>query len=68
MPVEVGVRVVGATPAGGGAAPPADVVVRLAGDGTTEFRVPTAFKPVKLVVDPDVRLLFAGRTRCNKSL
>ena len=68
LPVEVVVRVLGAAPEGGGAAPHADVVVRLAGDGKTEFRVPTAFKPVKLVVDPDVRLLFAGRTRCNKSL
>jgi aminopeptidase N len=68
LPVDVVVRVLGTKPDGGGAAPHADVVVRVAGDGKTEFRVPTAFKPVKLVVDPDVRLLFAGRTRCNKSL
>jgi hypothetical protein len=68
LPVEVVVRVFGTKPEGGGAAPFADVVVRIAGDGPSMFRIPTAFKPAKLVVDPDARLLFAGRRRCEKSL
>jgi hypothetical protein len=42
--------------------------VRLAGEGPAAFRIPTAFAPGKLVVDPELRLLFAGRTRCTKSL
>jgi ABC-type transport system involved in multi-copper enzyme maturation permease subunit len=68
LPVDVVVRVLGAKPDGGGPAPHADVVVRVAGEGGTAFRVPTPFAPVQLVVDPDARRLFAGRTRCAKSL
>jgi hypothetical protein len=68
LPVEVVVRVIGRKPADGGAAPFADVAVRLAGEGPAAFRIPTAFAPGKLVVDPELRLLFAGRTRCTKSL
>jgi hypothetical protein len=30
--------------------------------------VSSSFKPAKIVVDPDVKLLFAGRKRCEKSL
>jgi hypothetical protein len=63
LPVEVVAK-----PADGGAAPFVDVVARLAGDAPAQIRVPTGFQPKKLVVDPDFRLLFAGRTRCTKSL
>ena len=45
-----------------------DVVVQLNGGDASNFRVETAFKPVKIVVDPKVSLLFAGRQRCEKSL
>ena len=68
-PVEVVVRVLGKKPEGEGAkAPFEDVVVRLSGDEAREFRVATSFEPAKIVVDPEVRLLFAGRKRCEKSL
>jgi len=37
--------------------------------GARNFRMnPTSFKPVKLVVDPDVELLFAGRKRTETKL
>ena len=45
-----------------------DTVVRVAAGGSVPVLVQSAFKPVKLVVDPEVRLLFAGRKRCEKSL
>jgi hypothetical protein len=75
-PTEVVVRVVGEKPKEEGAnapeegakAPFQDVVVRLEGGDASSFRIETSFKPVKLVVDPEVRLLFAGRQRCEKSL
>jgi hypothetical protein len=68
--VEVAVRVLGAKPEepADAKAPFEDVVVRLTGDAAGEFRVATTFKPAKIVVDPEVRLLFAGRKRCEKSL
>jgi hypothetical protein len=77
------VRVVGEKPKGEGAnapeeganapeegakAPFQDVVVTLEGADAANFRIETTFKPVKIVVDPEVRLLFAGRQRCEKSL
>ena len=75
-PTEVVVRVVGEKPKGEGAkapgegakAPFQDVVVTLEGADAANFRIATTFKPVKVVVDPEVRLLFAGRQRCEKSL
>ena len=45
-----------------------DTVVRVAVGGSVPIVVQSAFKPVKLMVDPEVRLLFAGRKRCEKSL
>jgi hypothetical protein len=67
--MEVVVRVVGEKPkAEGATAPFQDVVVQLNGGGASNFRVETAFRPVKIVVDPKVSLLFAGRQRCEKSL
>jgi ABC-2 type transport system permease protein len=45
-----------------------DAVLRVAAGGSAPVVVQSAFKPAKLVVDPDVRLLFAGRKRCEKSL
>lgn len=67
--VDVTVRVVGAKPEGDDAtAPFEDVVVRVAPDASAAITVQSAFRPVKLVVDPKVRLLFAGRKRCEKSL
>ncbi len=66
---EVTVRVEGVKPeAKDAAAPHEDVVVRIAPDAPAEIVVKSAFKPAKLVVDPDVKLLFAGRKRCEKSL
>jgi hypothetical protein len=63
------VRVVGEKPKGEGAkAPFQDVVVQLKGGDASSFRIETTFKPVKVVVDPKVTLLFAGRQRCEKNL
>ena len=45
-----------------------DTVVRVAAGGSVPVMVQSSFKPTKLVVDPEVRLLFAGRKRCEKSL
>jgi ABC-2 type transport system permease protein len=45
-----------------------DTVVRVAAGGSVPVVIQSAFKPAKLVVDPEVRLLFAGRKRCEKSL
>ncbi|MEY2796512.1 MAG: hypothetical protein RIR10_2228, partial [Planctomycetota bacterium] len=61
--VDVVVRVMGAN-----AAEIEDVVVRVAPDAPASVNVSTAFKPTKIVVDPEVRVLFAGRKRCEKSL
>ena len=49
-------------------APFEDVTVRLKDDEPATFRIATSFRPVKVVVDPEVRVLFAGRKRCEKSL
>ena len=62
-------RVLGEKPKEEGAqAPFQDVIVQLNGGDASSFRIETAFKPVKIVVDPKVSLLFAGRQRCQKSL
>jgi hypothetical protein len=45
-----------------------DVVVRVAPNTPASVVVSTSFKPAKIVVDPEVRVLFAGRKRCEKSL
>ncbi|MFM7260443.1 MAG: hypothetical protein ACKO3W_07555, partial [bacterium] len=49
-------------------APFEDIIVRLKGNEQTAFRIVTTFRPVKVVVDPEVRLLFVGRKRCESSL
>jgi hypothetical protein len=68
-PTEVVVRVFGEKPSEQGAeAPFQDAVVRIDAGEAANFRIATTFKPVKVVVDPEVRLLFAGRQRCEKSL
>jgi hypothetical protein len=76
---EVVVRVLGeapkpATDEGGTAAtehpvpPHADVVVRVGPGKSAEVKVPTTFRPARIVVDPEVRLLFSGRKACERSL
>ena len=66
---DVTVRVEGAKPdSKDSVAPFEDVVVHIAPDAPAEIAIKSAFKPVKIVVDPDVKLLFAGRKRCEKSL
>jgi aminopeptidase N len=45
-----------------------DSVVRVAAGESVPVVIQSSFKPAKLVVDPWVRLLFAGRKRCEKSL
>ncbi len=71
--VEVTVRVEGAKPTeedakNGAVAPFEDLVLRVSPELPTPIVIPSAFKPVKIVVDPEVRLLFAGRKRCEKTL
>jgi ABC-type transport system involved in multi-copper enzyme maturation permease subunit len=61
--VDVTVRVVGEDPA-----QHEDTVVRVAPNAPAPVSVSSSFKPAKIVVDPDVKLLFAGRKRCEKSL
>ncbi len=76
---EVVVRVLGAAPkeaadatASPGtqkpAPPHADVVVRVGPGKSVEVKVPTGFRPARVVVDPQVRLLFSGRRACERSL
>jgi len=61
--VDATVRVVGEDPAQF-----EDTVVRVAPNAPAPVSVSSSFKPAKIVVDPEVRLLFAGRKRCEKSL
>ena len=61
--VEVVVRVIGGEPA-----EVADATVRLAPGDAAPIAIASPFKPARLVVDPEVRLLFAGRKRCEKPL
>ncbi|MFZ9916299.1 MAG: hypothetical protein ACO3IB_13335, partial [Phycisphaerales bacterium] len=63
----VTVRLIGEKPEGG-EAPFVDTVVGLPGADPVSVRIPAVFKPVRVVVDPEVRLLFAGRKRCDRSL
>ncbi len=46
--------------------PHQDVVVRISPGGTAEFSVTAAFKPAKVVVDPEVMVLQIGRKRSEK--
>jgi hypothetical protein len=61
--VDVVVRVMGAS-----SEEIEDVVVRVAPNTPASVVVSTSFTPTKIVVDPEVRVLFAGRKRCEKSL
>ena len=45
-----------------------DVVVRVVQGKATEFSIPAAFKPVKIVVDPEVLVLQGGRKRSEKTV
>jgi ABC-2 type transport system permease protein len=46
----------------------ADSVVRVGPGGSVPVSIESGFKPAKLAVDPEVKVLFAGRKRCEKSL
>jgi hypothetical protein len=61
--VDVVVRVMGAS-----SEEIEDVVVRVAPNTPASVVVSTSFTPTKIVVDPEVRVLFAGRKRCEKPL
>ncbi|MFN7812862.1 MAG: hypothetical protein ACK5SI_09415, partial [Planctomycetia bacterium] len=63
---EVRVRVEGQKPAGKREKPPqADTVVLVSAEAPGRFEIATDFVPERLVVDPEVELLFAGRKRCE---
>lgn len=63
----VRVRAIGEAPVGG-APPHADAVIEFAPGSAPELRIGCGFKPVRLVVDPEVELLFLGRKRCEEEL
>ncbi len=48
--------------------PHADVVVRVEPGKSVDLTVPTTFRPTRIVVDPEVRLLFSGRKACERGL
>ncbi len=45
-----------------------DIVLRIKPNEPTSFTVKSSFKPVRIVVDPEIELLFAGRKRSEKLL
>ncbi|NBV44120.1 MAG: hypothetical protein EBR86_00375 [Planctomycetia bacterium] len=66
---DVRVRVEGKKPGDKGAArPAADAVVAVSADTPGTIEIATDFEPERLVVDPDVDLLFAGRKRTETAL
>jgi hypothetical protein len=66
---EVRVRVEGQRPADKTAPrPAADATVSVSAAAPGEFTIDTGFKPDRIVVDPDVDLLFAGRKRTATTL
>jgi len=66
---DVLVRVEGKKPDDKTAArPAADMVVAVSADAPGAFSIDTAFAPERIVVDPDVDLLFAGRKRTETAL
>ena len=65
---EVRVRVEGKRPAGTGPRPSADAVVAVSADTSGVIDIATDFPPERIVVDPEVELLFAGRKRTETSL
>jgi len=48
--------------------PAADATVSVAADAPGAFAIETDFEPERIVVDPEVDLLFAGRKRTETSL
>ena len=69
--VDVRVRIEGVTEeVDGKKTPPLfeDIVLRIKPNDPTSFKVKSPFKPVRIVVDPEIELLFAGRKRSEKSL
>jgi hypothetical protein len=65
---EVTVRVWGEEPEGEAARAHVDVRVRISPDTPVPVELRTAFEPVRIEVDPQVQLLFAGRKRCERAL
>ena len=66
---EVKVRVEGKKPDGPDAkAPFEEIVVPVSAEAPGAIAISTDFPPVRLVVDPDVDLLFAGRKRAETAL
>jgi len=63
----VTVRLIGEKPESG-EAPFVDTVVELVGPDPVVAKIPAGFRPMRVVVDPEVKLLFAGRKRCDRSL
>ncbi|MFM7135328.1 MAG: ABC transporter permease/M1 family aminopeptidase, partial [Planctomycetota bacterium] len=66
--IEVTVRASGEPANSSEAVPMADVRVRIPMGGEAPFRIEAGFEPVKIAVDPEVRVLFSGRKRCERSL
>ncbi|MFZ9882748.1 MAG: hypothetical protein ACO3QC_15265, partial [Phycisphaerales bacterium] len=63
----VTVRLIGEKPESG-EAPFVDTAVELVGPDPVVSRISAGFRPVRVLVDPEVKLLFAGRKRCDRSL
>lgn len=67
--VEVRVRVEGRKPEGKETRPlQADTVVPVSAEAPGRFEIATDFVPVRILVDPEVELLFTGRKRCETPL
>ena len=66
--IEVTVRASGEPANSSEAVPTAEVRVRVPMGGEAPLRIEAGFEPVKIAVDPEVRVLFSGRKRCERSL
>jgi ABC-2 type transport system permease protein len=65
--VDVVVRAEGAA-TGNEPAPFVDEVVRIGPGETRTLRLESGFRPVKVIADPEVRVLLVGRKRCEQTL
>jgi hypothetical protein len=65
--VDVVVRAEGAA-TGNEPAPFVDEVVRIGPGETRTLRLESRFRPVKVIADPEVRVLLVGRKRCEQTL
>ena len=66
---EVRVRVEGRKPdTKGDPSPVADAIVPVSAEAAGRFEIATDFVPERIVVDPEVELLFTGRKRCETPL